>query len=216
MSSSVQVIFEHDEDLSSEDSSDAEYMYDNFEDDEIDSDEEQKRPVDLEDGKEISRCKNEISVYVTVDDDHPDGPMPPIPVHCGNGENTSGYPLLPCHGIRHYQKVGRLRSREHFHVKRGSYMPLVVEGNTAKWPPSRYIAPEMKISSVLQHEDPVTIKLNANGTPEILIDGRLQTRTSMLDTHTMYVGDAFLCSELARKRHMEHKKRMQREKKRKA
>ena len=80
MSSSVQVIFEHDEDLSSEDSSDAEYMYDNFEDYEIDSDEEQKRPVDLEDGKETVRCKNEITVYVTVDDDHPDGPMPPIPL----------------------------------------------------------------------------------------------------------------------------------------
>ena len=54
-SGTVQVIFEHDEDLSSEDSSDAEYMYDNFEDDEIDSDEEQKRPVDLEDGKETAR-----------------------------------------------------------------------------------------------------------------------------------------------------------------
>ena len=43
MSSSVQVIFEHDEDLSSEDSSDAEYMYDNFEDHEIDSDDEEKQ-----------------------------------------------------------------------------------------------------------------------------------------------------------------------------
>ena len=37
----------------------------------------------------------------------------------------------------------------------------------------------------------------------------------MLDTHTMYVGDAFLSSELARQRHMEHKKQMQREKKQK-
>eukprot|EP00944_MAST-04C_sp_MAST-4C-sp1_P000736 g736.t1 len=189
VSSSVQVIFEHDEDLSSDDSSDAEYMYDNFEDHEIDSDEEEKKAMRTEDGKEISRCKNEISVYVTVDDDHPDGSMPPILVHCGNGENT--FKWLSVVAMSRYSALskssGRLRSREHFHVKRGSYMPLVVAGNTAKWPPSRYIAPEMKISSVLQHEDPVTIKLNANGTPDILIDGRLQTRTSMLDTHTMYL-----------------------------
>ena len=217
MSSSVQVIFEHDEDLSSDDSSDAEYMYDNFEDHEIDSDDEEKEAKHTEDGQEISRCTNEITVYVTVDDDHPDGPMPPIHVHCGNGENT--FKWLSVVAMSRYSALskssGRLRSREHFHVKRGSYMPLVVEGNTAKWPPSRYIAPEMKISSVLQHEDPVTIKLNANGTPDILIDGRLQTRTSMLDTHTMYVGDAFLSSELARQCHMEHKKQMQREKKQK-
>ena len=94
MSSSVQVIFEHDEDLSSEDSSDAEYMYDNFEDHEIDSDDEEKQAKHTEDGQEISRCTNEITVYVTVDDDHPDGPMPPIHVHCGNGENTFKWLLL--------------------------------------------------------------------------------------------------------------------------
>ena len=118
MSSSVQVIFEHDEDLSSEDSSDAEYMYDNFEDHEIDSDDEEKQAKRTEDGQEISRCTNEITVYVTVDD-HPDGPMHQyLCIAVTEKIHLNGYLLSPCHILR-YQK--------RFHVKRGSYMPLVVE-----------------------------------------------------------------------------------------
>ena len=76
--------------------------------------------------------------------------MPALVVPCGNGEIQ--FKWLSVVAMTRYSQLaksnGRLRSREHFHVRPGSYTPLQVEGNTSKWPPSAYISPDLKISSV--------------------------------------------------------------------
>ena len=158
-SDTVQIIYEDDGELSSDDSSEADYLYDDFS--QSDSESDNGKNGEEKAHRLISK-NNEIIVNVTVDDGHPDGPMPPLVVPCGNGENT--FKWLSVVAMTRYTALaksnGRLRSRECFHVRPGSYTPLAVKGNTSKWPPSAYISPDLNISSVLQNGDPLTDSSN--------------------------------------------------------